>query len=180
MCFQRYSGRLFYPPGEALGMASCQTRTSNMIHSARHASWKARNASGKHPRNVPSERANLTPPPRRLMSQVGRRVAQHARLQSRSNRSNAAGTGLTQLHFCRQASPDAEVPPLPASLARRRSLPPLPASLARRRGYWCSAPADQASSAGNHAQCSSGSKFVLARRLMRARGPGYSRRRRCC
>eukprot|EP00966_Prymnesium_polylepis_P296093 6839249-Prymnesium_polylepis.1 len=28
------------------------------------------------------ERANLTPPPRRLMSQVGEGVAQHARLQS--------------------------------------------------------------------------------------------------
>ena len=26
------------------------------------------------------------------------------------NQSNAAGTGPTQLHFCRQASPDAEVP----------------------------------------------------------------------
>ena len=50
---------LILSPWEALGRASCQTRTSNMFPGVRHASWKALGMlPGKHPRNVP-----ISPPP---------------------------------------------------------------------------------------------------------------------
>jgi hypothetical protein len=50
---------LVLSPREAPRRASYQTRTSNMIPGARHASWKALGMlPGKHPRNVP-----ISPPP---------------------------------------------------------------------------------------------------------------------
>jgi hypothetical protein len=50
------------------GMASCQIRTSNTPTSVPLLHMLP----GKHPRKAPSERANLTPPLCRLMSQVGK------------------------------------------------------------------------------------------------------------
>jgi hypothetical protein len=72
-------------------------------------------------RKVPSERANLTPPPCRLMSQVGKRVAQHARPQSRARTNQMLPALARRSSTSAGKRPDAEVPPLPASLARRRS-----------------------------------------------------------
>ena len=79
----------------------------------------AKHAPGKCSRKVPPERANLTPPPCRLMSQVGRRVAQHARLQNRASKSALGSREPSKL--CRQSCP--------TQLGIH---------------YWCSAPVDQA------------------------------------
>jgi hypothetical protein len=115
-------------------MASYQTRTSNMFHSARHASWKARNASGK----APSERALGTcqshPPPMQAHEPSGQKggttctspkpvepIIMLPALARRSSTSAGKPRPTQKYHLCRQASPDAEVIALPASLARRRS-----------------------------------------------------------
>jgi hypothetical protein len=108
-------------------------------------------ALGKYPRDVP-----ISPPPMQAHEPSGQKggttctAPKPARtnqmlpaLARRSSTSAGKPRPTQKFHLCRQASPDAEVPPLPASLARRRSSMLAPADQANHAGNMPNATRDQ-------------------------------------